>query len=109
VPLRLEPDDVGGRLATVQDVAPVVVEVPLRVVYEPDAVAEPDVAAEAAVRCRLSFSMTLSRRSSYSSRSLRHSVTGGRGITMPPVTVSSGPNCSRVRSISMPMPRRFHQ
>lgn len=68
-----------------------------------------DPAAEAVACCRLSFSKTRSRRSSYSSRSLRHSVTGGRGITMPSVTISSGLNCSRVRSISMPMPRRFHQ
>lgn len=64
---------------------------------------------QAVVYCRLSFSETRSRSSSYSSRSLRHSVSGGRGMTMPAVTTSSGPNCSRVRSISMPMPRRFHQ
>jgi len=55
------------------------------------------------------FSSTRLRRTSYSSRSRRQLAAGVRETTTPPVMISSGRNCSRVRSISTPMPRRFHQ
>lgn len=54
-----------------------------------------------------SAARTLPRSSSYSSRS--RTISAGRTITSPPTTTSSGANCSRVRSTSIPMPRRFHQ